>query len=121
MPPATRLARLARGATLPETRGLIVAAARSNSLRGLIRRAVEDRAGVLRDLRHPSHPRDLIRTAARHPAIRELADVGLVFVPLRYVPLGWVAKWATARVWRRFVDRPVRPSASDGSRRSTNA
>jgi hypothetical protein len=121
MPSASRLARLARAATLPETRGLIVAAARSNSLRGLVRRAVEDRAGLLRDLRHPGHPRDLIRAAARHPATRELADVGLVFLPIRYMPLSWVAKWATARVLRRFINRPVQSSASDGSKRSTNA
>jgi hypothetical protein len=108
MPSATRLVRLARAATLPETRALIVAVARSNSFRGLARRAVQDRAGLLRDLGHPGHPRDFIRTAATHPATRELADVGLVFLPLRYVPLGWVAKWAAARVVRRFLDRPAR-------------
>ena len=89
-----------------------MAAARSNSLRGLAPRAVKDRASLLRDLGHPGHPRDFIRTVARHPATRELADVGLVFLPFRYVPLGWMAKWATARVLRRFIDRPVQSSAS---------
>ncbi len=109
------LGRLARAATLPETRGLIVATVRSSSLRRVARRAVKDRAGLLRDLRHPGDRRELIRSAARHPAIRELADASLVFLPIRYVPLGWVVRWATARVVRRFVQRPGPPSASDAS------
>lgn len=106
------LARLARGATLPKTRGLLLAAARSDALRHVARRAVNDRAGILRDLRHPGRPRDLIQRAARHPATRELANLGLVFLPVRYLPLGWLAKWATARALRRLVNEPVqRPRA----------
>jgi hypothetical protein len=40
-----------------------------------------------------------------HPVTRELANVGLVFLPVRYVPAGWVAKWAAGRALRRYFDR----------------
>ena len=60
MPPSTRLARLVRVGTLPETRGLIVAAARSETLRDIARRAVHDRAALVRDLRNPSNARNLV-------------------------------------------------------------
>jgi hypothetical protein len=101
----TRLARIARTLTLPETRALIAAAARSEGLRALPGRAVRDRAGLVQDLRHPGDPRTLLRSAAAHPVTRELANVGLVFLPVRYVPVGWVAKWAAARALRRYLDR----------------
>jgi hypothetical protein len=104
---ATRLARLGRAVTLPETRRLIVAAARSNTLRGLARRTASDRAGVLRDLRHLPRPRDLIRSAEWHAAARELANVGSLFLPVRYVPLGWIATWVATRALRRYLDRPI--------------
>jgi len=90
---------------MPETRRLIAAAARSRNVRKVARRAVNDRAGLLRDLKHPGDPRALIRNAARHPAVRELADVSLVFLPMRYLPLGWAATWAASRVLRRYVNR----------------
>jgi hypothetical protein len=107
MPPRIRLGRLARLATLPETRGLIVATVRSTTLRTIARRAVEDRAALLRDLANPANARHLARSAIRHPAVAELANAGLVFLPVRYVPLGWAATWATRRVLRRYVDPPV--------------
>jgi hypothetical protein len=103
MPSPTRLARLARVATLPETRRLIAAAARSPGLRDIAQRAVHDRAALLRDLKQGS-PRDLARGAARHPAVRELARASVLLLPVRYVPLGWVATWVTTRVVRRVVD-----------------
>ena len=104
---ATRLARLGRAVTLPETRALIVAAVRSNTIRGLARRAISDRAALLRDLKHLRRPRDLSRSAERHAAARVLANVGFLFLPLRYVPLGWVLQWVTRRALRRYVDRPT--------------
>lgn len=107
MPSITRLARIARIATLPETRLLIAAASRSKTLRGLPGRAVKDPLGLMRDVRRQGHPRDLIRSAARHPAVRELARASFMFLPLRYGPLGWAATWLTTRVIRRFV-RPAR-------------
>ena len=100
------LARIGRLAPLPETRGLIVAAARSETLREMARQAVHDRAGLVRGLRGPANPRDLLLRAARHPAVRELADAGLLFLPGRYLPLGLAASWATRRVLRRHVDPP---------------
>jgi hypothetical protein len=109
MPKATRIARIARAATLPETRRLLAAAARSGAIRGLARRAAQDRAGLLHDLRHPGDPRGLIRRAARHPAAHELANAGLTFLPLRYAPLRWVVTWAAARAVRRYIDRRVQP------------
>jgi hypothetical protein len=107
MPPLNRLWRVARLATLPETRGLIVAASRSTTLRTVAHRAVVDRAGLLRDLTNPANARHLARSVVRHPAVAELANAGLVVLPVRYMPLGWAATWVTRRVLRRFVDPPV--------------
>lgn len=104
MPLVTKLARVARLVTLPETRGLIVAGARSETLRDIRWRAVHDRAALVRELRNPANARDVVRGAARHPASRELANAGLMFLPIRYLPLGWAATWATRRVLRRYLD-----------------
>jgi hypothetical protein len=105
MPSASKLARLARAVTLPETRALIVTVTRSTSVRHVVRRALTDRAGLIHDLRQPRQPRELIGAAASHPVIRELTDVGLVLLPMRYTPLAWVARWATRKAVRRFGDR----------------
>lgn len=106
MPSFIRIARIARLATLPETRRAVLAAAHSPALRDIARRASTDRAGLLRDLRSPANARGLIRDAVRHPATRELADASLMFLPVRYIPLGWMASRAGSRVLRRFVDPP---------------
>lgn len=107
MPPLNRLGRLARLATLTETRGLIVAAARSTTLRTVVHRSRVDRAGLLRDLTNPANARHFARSAVRHPAVAELANAGLVVLPIRYLPLSWVATWVTRRVLRRYVPPPV--------------
>jgi hypothetical protein len=107
MASVTRLARLARLATLPETRSAIVAAGRSEILRDVARRAVHDRSALIRDLRDPANARDLVRTAARHPAARELASAGLLFLPGRYLPIGWAATWASRRILHRYLDPPA--------------
>jgi hypothetical protein len=104
MPSWNRLGRLARLATLPETRGLIVATARSTTVRSLARRAVEDRGALLRDLAHPASPRNLARSVIRHPAVVELASAGFLFLPVRFLPLGWV----TRRVLRRYLGPPAK-------------
>lgn len=109
MPPINKLAVLARLATLPETRGLIMAATQSETVREIARRARSDRAGLVRELRDPATARELIRSAAVHPATRELASVGFIFVPGRYLPIGWVAMWAGERVGRRVYRRVVDP------------
>jgi hypothetical protein len=123
MPSVIRLARVIRLVTLPETRGAIVAAAQSDTLRDLARRARKDRAALVRDLRDPANARDLLRSAAQHPATRELASAGLLFLPGRYLPLGMVATWATHRILRRYLDPPAEvldPSAFGASRPKKN-
>jgi hypothetical protein len=122
MPSITRVARLARFArlaTLPETRRAVLAAAHSPALREIAQRASTDRAGLLRDLRSPANARGLLRDAVRHPATRELANATLMFLPVRYIPLGWAASRAGGKVLRRYVDPPtevIDPSAL-GARR----
>lgn len=98
-----RLARLRRLATLPETRKLILAAARSPTIRAVAQRVAHDRAGLMRDLRRPVKVRDLLHRAVRHPAAGELASAGLLLLPGRYLPLGSAATWAARRVLRRYV------------------
>jgi hypothetical protein len=98
MPSPLKLARLA---TLPQTRHLVVAAGRSASLRELGHRARTDRAGLARELRDPAITIGLVREAIRHPATRELADVGLLMLPGRYLPIGWAAAWLSRRLLRR--------------------
>ncbi len=119
MPQLTRFARLIRLATLPETRRAVLAAAHSPALRDIAQRASTDRAGLLRDLRSPAHARGLLRDAVRHPATRELADAGLMFLPIRYLPVGWAASRVARRVLRRYVDPPtevIDPSAFGAAR-----
>lgn len=98
-----RLARLRRLVTLPETRRMILAAAQSPTIRAVPQRLAHDRAGLVRDLRRPVKVRDLLLRGARHPAAGELASAGLVFLPGRYVPLGWAATWAARRILRRYI------------------
>lgn len=107
MPLVTKLARVVRLITLPETRGLVVAGARSETVRDIRWRAVHDRAALVRDLRNPANARDVVRGAARHPASRELANASLMFLPIRHLPLGWAATWAMRRVLRRYLDPPA--------------
>jgi hypothetical protein len=103
MPIVSRFVRLVGLGTFPETRGLIVAVARSGSVRGLARRAIHDRSGLVRDLRDVHQARALVRATAMHPATRELAGAGLVFLPGRFLPLGWAATWAANKALRRYV------------------
>jgi hypothetical protein len=119
MPSLTRLARIARLATLPETRGVIIAAVRSETLHDIARRARSDRAGLVRDLRDPTNARDLLRDAARHPATRELASASLMLLPWRYLPLGWAATWAADRVARRRTERKRVPERARSAGRSS--
>jgi hypothetical protein len=107
MPSVTSLARLCRILTLPATRGVIVAAARSEALRDIGHRAVHDRGALVRDLGNPANARGLVRDAARHPATRELANAGLMFLPIRYLRLGWATTWVAHRVLRRYLDPPA--------------
>jgi len=103
MPFVSRFIRLVGVGTFPETRGLIVAVARSGSVRGLARRAVHDRSSLVRELGDVHQARALVRATAIHPATRELAGAGLVFLPGRFLPLGWAATWAAHKALRRYL------------------
>jgi hypothetical protein len=109
MPRLPNLGRLVRLGTLPETRRLIAEAARSGALRDLTRRAGRDRAALAREVRNPASVRAFLRDAARHPATQELGTAGLLFMPARYIPLGWAATWALRRILRAWVDPPANP------------
>lgn len=97
MPGISRLRRLAVLVTLPETRRLLARGARPASVRALAARARADRAALLHD-------------AVNHPAAAELANAGLLLLPVRYTPLGWVAAWAVRRMTRNRR-RPARRAA----------
>jgi hypothetical protein len=99
----TRLARIARIGTLPETRRLVLGAARSESLRDLVRRAAKEPDVVAREMAKPAVAKDLLRNTIRHPATHEIGTVGLLFVPGRYLPVGWAATWAARRFLRRYA------------------
>jgi hypothetical protein len=43
------------------------------------------------------------RKTIRHPATHEIGTVGLLFVPGRYLPVGWAATWAARRFLRRYA------------------
>jgi hypothetical protein len=103
MPSVTKLIHLG---TLPETRHAIVAAARSDALRDVTHRARSDRSGLVRDLAHPKKTFGMFRTALMHPATRELANVSYVFLPARYLAVGWAATRLSRRVLGRSGDKP---------------
>jgi phytoene/squalene synthetase len=107
MPSLMKLDRVVRLATLPETRRLIREVRQSETIRDMAQRARDDRQALLRDLRNPANARDLIRTAARHPAARELASASFMLLPARYLPAGWAATWVTRKILGRVADRPA--------------
>jgi hypothetical protein len=98
MPSLVRLMSLARVATMPETRRVVAEAVRSGALTDVARRARSDRPALIRDLADPRFAVGRLRRAIRHPAARELANVGLLLLPGRYLPLGLVV----GRLSRRF-------------------
>lgn len=102
MPSVTKLVRLA---TLPETRRLIGRASRSGALRRAGHLARTDRAALLRNLVDPAAAPRRARGAIAHPAARELASVGLVLLPARYLPIGWAAAWLSRRLQGRGSNR----------------
>lgn len=107
MPSITKVTRLARLSTLPETRRAVIAAARSDDLRDLARRATTDRRGLVRDMRDPANARELLRAAFRHPAGRELGSASLLLLPGRYLPVGLAMTWAGRKIARHYIDRPT--------------
>jgi hypothetical protein len=100
-----RLTRIRRLLTLHETRRAMVSAVRSGAAIDLARRVRSDRAGLLRDVRDPSTARTYLWAVARHPATHELAAVGMMALPSRYLRLGWVAARVATGLVRRHGTR----------------
>jgi hypothetical protein len=100
-----KLGRLTQIGTLPETRGILFSPATRRQLRATARRLVHDRAELARDLVRPAGVRAFAQGAFGHPATRELAGVALLFLPGRYLPIGWATGWATRRIARRVTGR----------------
>ncbi len=103
---------MARLAASLATGGLLSAVSRSPMARQLGRRAVTDPGRLVRDLADPAKARVLVASASGDPALRQLAQTGMIFLPLRYVPLGYVALWTGRKVIRRYLARPGRARAS---------
>jgi len=65
--------------------------------------ACRDRSSLVRELGDVHQARALVRATAIHPAAREFAGAGLVFLPGRFLPLGWAATWAAHKALRRYL------------------
>lgn len=100
MPSLRTIARLRHLASLPETRRLVVSTVRAGHLQNAARRAVHDRARLLRDVRDQVTSREVLRSTVEHPAARELANAGLLFLPIRYLPVGWLVSRVARRALR---------------------
>jgi hypothetical protein len=100
-----KLSRAAQIGTLPETRRLLFRIAKRHNVRATASRFAHDRVQFARDLVNPADVLAFARSAIQHPATRELTGVGLMFVPGRYLPIGWAATWATRRIARRVARR----------------
>lgn len=100
-----RLTGIRRLLTLRETRRTLVSAVRSGAAQDLVRRIRSDRAALLREVRDPSAARAHLWAVARHPATHELASVGMLALPSRYLRLGWAAARVANRLMRRHGTR----------------
>jgi hypothetical protein len=100
-----KLGRLVQIGTLPETRSVLLSRATRRRVRTAASRLAHDRLRYARDLAKPADIGALAKGAVQHPATRELASVGLMFMPGRYLPIGWAAGWASRRIARRLARR----------------
>ena len=105
----SKIGRVVHLGTFPETRGLLKAAIVSEELRVLAGRAFHDKRGLTRDAADPRRVVAFALNAARHPATRELADAGMLFLPGRYLALGWLATSAGRRLVRGHGSARRRP------------
>jgi hypothetical protein len=115
----SRLTPLIRFARSPRTRHLMMATLRSRTARDLARRAVTDPRGLVREAAAPGAARRIIRERIQGTAtalggaaagtdrssLVRLARTGLIFLPFRYVPAGYVAVWAGGKILRRLDRR----------------
>jgi len=98
-----KLGRLAQIGTLPETRRLLLTPAARQRVRLAASRLAHDRIQYARDLANPADIRAFAQSAIQHPATRELAGVGLMFMPGRFLPVGWAAGRASRWIARRIA------------------
>ncbi len=73
----------------------------SPTARGLARQAVRDPAGLARRLADPKESVPLIRDASRQVRMRDMAQFGFLFAPLRYGLLSELALWGARRATGR--------------------
>jgi hypothetical protein len=95
MPSLPTIARIARSLV---SGGLITGVARSPLIREVGRRTITDPGGLLREVADPAKARVLLGRAGRDPGLREVAQVSLILLPFRYVPLGYAAMWVGRKV-----------------------
>ncbi|MGH2466045.1 MAG: hypothetical protein ACRDGI_11340 [Candidatus Limnocylindrales bacterium] len=100
---------MAQIGTLPETRRALLSPDTRRHVRSAASRVAHDRARLARDLTRPADIAAFARSAFAHPATRELAGAGMLFMPGRYLPIGWAAGWAGRRIARRIRRRATAP------------
>jgi len=107
----------------PAALELASTAFRSPTARGLARQAVRDPAGLARRLADPKQSVPLIRDASRQVRMRDMAQFGFLFAPLRYGLLSELALWGARRAAGRGgrrdaggrVVKNVTPRAAPGA------
>ena len=85
----------------PAAVDLASTAIRSPTARGLARQAVRDPAGLARRLADPKQSVPLMREAGRQVSVRDMAQLGLLFAPIRYGVLSELAIWGARRATGR--------------------
>jgi hypothetical protein len=95
-----RLRALARILMTPVALDLAATAYRSPTARALASQAVHDPAGLARRLADPKQSVPLMQQAGRHVRVRDMAQLGLLAVPLRYGLLSELALWGLRRATR---------------------
>jgi hypothetical protein len=93
----------------PAAVDLASTAIRSPTARGLAKQAVRDPAGLARRLADPKQSVPLMREAGHQVSIRDMAQLGLLFAPIRSGVLSELAIWGARRATGR--DRAGGPAA----------
>jgi hypothetical protein len=101
MPSPTKLLKITQVIGLPETRHVLASSVRSGLLQQAASRAIHDRRALIRDVQAQATSVRALRDALGHPATRELAEAGLLFVPGRYMTIAWAATRAARRARTR--------------------
>jgi hypothetical protein len=84
----------------PVALDLAASAYHSPTARALASQAIHDPAGLARRLADPKQSVPLMQQAGRHVRLRDVAQLGLLAVPLRYGLLSELALWGARRATR---------------------